>query len=71
MCQGCVEVLRVDELLLSIYSELCAHSQTITWYSQEGSEVGIDKKAGKGIWRAEGEIFKITSVSNARFRQKK
>ena len=52
VCQGCAEVSRVDELLLSIYQGLCIYTQTITQYGQKRSEVGMDRKAEEDVWRA-------------------
>ena len=47
--QGCSEVLGIGKLLLLIYSGLCNHSQTITRYGEEGSEVGMNRKTGRSI----------------------
>ena len=49
MCQGYSEVLGIDKLLLSIYSGLCIYYKTITQSGKEGSEVGLDGEARRGI----------------------
>ena len=49
VCQGHSKVLRIGELLSSIYSGLCIHSKTIAQHGEEGSEVGMDGKAGRGV----------------------
>ena len=49
VCQGCSEVLGIDKLLLSIYSGLCIYYKTITQSGKEGSEVGLDGEARRGI----------------------
>jgi len=54
-----------------IYSGLCIHSQTIAQHGKKGSEVEIDRKIREGIWGAKGEIYKKTSISSTRFKQKK
>ena len=71
VCQGCVEVSRVGKLLLLIYQGLCIYSQTIVQHGQKESEIGMDRKAGEGIWRTEEEVYKRTSVSSIGLRQKK
>ena len=35
VCQGCVKVLRIGELLLTIYQRLCIHSEAFTQYGEE------------------------------------
>ena len=47
--QGCLEVLGIGESLSLIHSGLCNHSQTITQYGEEGSEVGMNRKTGRSI----------------------
>ena len=49
VCQGCSKVLGISKLLLSIYLRLCIHSQIITQSGKEGSEVGLDREARRGI----------------------
>jgi len=53
-----------------IYSGLCIHSQTIAQHGKKGSEVEIDRKVREGIWGAKEEIYKKTSISSTRFKQK-
>ena len=69
--QGCTKVLRVGELLPSIYSGVCIHSKTIVRYDKERSGVGIDGETRKGIWGAKRKIYKETGVSSTGFRLKK
>jgi len=40
VCQEYTKVLRIGELLLSIYLGLCIYSKTIARYGEERSEVG-------------------------------
>ena len=46
------------------------NSQTIIWYSEKGSEVGLDREAREGIQRIKREVYKRASVNSIRFRQK-
>ena len=62
------KVFGFGELLLSVYPKLCNYSQTIVQYSQERSEVELDREAGKGIWETERKIYKGTGISNTRSR---
>ena len=45
-------------------------SQTITWYSKEGLEEGLDREAGENFSVVEEEDYKENSVSSTRFKQK-
>ena len=67
MCQRRTEVLRIGELLPPIHF---FHSQISTWHGEEGPKVGMDRKAGRSIWRAEEKIHEETSLGSTGPRQK-
>ena len=71
VCQGCSKVLRISKLLLPIYLRLCIYSKTITQHSEEGSEVEMNRKAGRGIQRAKRKVHKGTSVGSTKSGLKK
>ena len=66
-----IEIPKIGELLLLIHQELCSDSQTITQYGKEESEPEMDRKIGRGVQGTEKEVYKETSVSNTRLKQKK
>jgi len=65
-----IEILKIGELLLLIHQGLCSDSQTITQYGKEESEPEMDRKVGRGVQETEKEIYKKTSVSSTRPKQK-
>jgi len=59
--------LRTSKLLLTVHKEFCSNSQTITWFGEDGSEVGVDGEARRDI---KGEIYKRISVSGTKLDKK-
>ena len=53
-----------------VYQEFCNNSQTVTKHGKKESEVGLDRETGEGISGAKEEVYKRTSVSSTRLRQK-
>ena len=70
VCQRYLKVFRIGKLLLSIYSRLCIYSQTVVQYGEEGSEVGVGRKAGEGIQEVKRKIYQRASINSIRLRQK-
>ena len=68
--QGHIEVLKTSELLSAVHKKLCICSETITWPSEEESKVELGREARKSIEGVKGKVYKRTSVSSTRFRQK-
>ena len=70
MLNSNTKVLRISKLLLSIHQKLCNYSQTIIWYGKKGSEIGVDRKVGRGVQKVEEEIYKRTGISSTRLDKK-
>ena len=66
MCQRCLEVSGIGELLSSIYIGLCIDSKTIAWYGKERQKVGVNRETGESVWGVENKIYAETSVSSTR-----
>jgi len=49
VCQGCLEVLGIGELLLLIYSELCIHIKTMTKKQEEAFRELKEKFTKKSV----------------------
>jgi len=49
VCQGYTKILGVGELLSLIHQRLCIYSQAFAQPGEKGSEVGLDREAGRSI----------------------
>ena len=45
MCQRCLKVFRIGELLPLIHSKLCIYNKTITQYDEKELEVEMNRKS--------------------------